>query len=64
MDITAKAWQIFIAKLRRVNEAAAHKILAYLTARYDEIVDHHSLRVFGYRLCGRLFGGKIMLLKL
>ena len=30
MDITAKAWQDFIRKLRTVNEAAAAKILDYL----------------------------------
>lgn len=30
MDITAKAWQEFIRRLRRVNEAAAEKILDYL----------------------------------
>ena len=32
MDITAEAWQTFIRKLRRVNEAASKKILDYLTA--------------------------------
>ena len=32
MDITAEAWQTFIRKLGRVNEAAARKILDYLTA--------------------------------
>ena len=32
MDITAQAWQSFIRKLRRVNDAAADKILEYLTA--------------------------------
>ena len=31
MDITAEAWQTFIRKLRRVNEAASQKILDYLT---------------------------------
>ena len=32
MDITAEAWQRFIRKLRKVNEAAADRILEYLRA--------------------------------
>lgn len=43
MDITAESWQRFIRRLRRVNEAAAQKILDYLTenpiqpnAAYDD----------------------------
>ena len=49
MDITAKAWQIFIAKLRRVNEAAAHKILAYLTAHpIQSYEDRQKLIEYAY----------------
>ena len=32
MDITAEAWQKFIGKLAKVNQAATQKILDYLTA--------------------------------
>ena len=49
MDITAKAWQIFIAKLRRINEAAAQKILAYLTAHpIQSYEDRQKLIEYAY----------------
>ena len=49
MDITAKAWQIFIAKLRRINEAATEKILAYLTAHpIQSYEDRQKLIEYAY----------------
>ena len=49
MDITAEAWQTFIRKLRRVNEAAAQKILDYLTANpVQSYADRQRLIEYAY----------------
>ena len=49
MDITAEAWQTFIRKLRRVNEAAAQKILGYLTANpVQSYADRQRLIEYAY----------------
>ena len=49
MDITAKAWQVFIARLRLVNETASKKILAYLAAHpIQSYADRQRLIEYAY----------------
>lgn len=52
MDITAKAWQTFLQKLRTVNNAARDKILIYLRdhpIRTD--LDRQRLIEYAYLIC-------------
>ena len=54
MDITAEAWQTFIRKLRRVNEAASQKILDYLTANpIQSYADRQRLIEYAYAVAQR-----------
>ena len=54
MDITAEAWQTFIRKLRRVNEAAAQKILDYLTANpIQSYADRQRLIEYAYLIAAK-----------
>lgn len=54
MDITAEAWQTFIRKLRRVNEAAAQKILDYLTANpIRSYADRQRLIEYAYLIAAK-----------
>ena len=54
MDITAEAWQTFIRKLRRVNEAAARKILDYLTAYpIESYADRQRLIEYAYAVAAK-----------
>lgn len=49
MDITAKAWQTFIARLRLINETASKKILAYLAAHpIQSYADRQKLIEYAY----------------
>ena len=54
MYITAEAWQTFIRKLRRVNEAAAQKILDYLTANpIQSYADRQRLIEYAYLIAAK-----------
>jgi hypothetical protein len=54
MDITAEAWQAFIRKLRRVNEAAAQKILDFLTANpIQSYADRQRLIEYAYLIAAK-----------
>lgn len=54
MDITAEAWQTFIRKLRRVNEAAAQKVLDYLAAHpVESYADRQRLIEYAYLIAAK-----------
>lgn len=54
MDITAEAWQTFIRKLRRVNEAAAQKVLDYLAAHpVESYADRQRLIEYAYLITAK-----------
>lgn len=54
MQISEKAWSAFIKKLRTVNEAAAKKVLDYLTEHpIETVLDRQALIQFAYAVAVR-----------
>ena len=54
MEISAKAWQAFIKKLRTVNEAAAQKVLDYLAKHLIETyADRQKLIEYAYLIASK-----------
>ncbi len=54
MDITAEAWQVFLQRLRTVNNAARDKILIYLRDHpIRTIEDRQTLIEYAYLICSK-----------
>ncbi len=54
MDITAEAWQVFLRKLRTVNNAARDRILVYLRDHPIRTVeDRQRLIEYAYLICSK-----------